>query len=339
MDLKDIYRPISRELNRVEQVLKASLKSGSNKSMLEVVNHILASPGKRLRPALVILSAKASQQPSPINERSMVSIATAMELIHTASLIHDDVIDHASLRHNKPTINSKYGQDVSIALGDYLYSIGFELISSCRNTDILSCIASATKAMCEGELLQVCERDNLELLRKRYLIIAKKKTAGLFVASCKAGAMLVGSNRIIHSALEGYALNFGIAFQIVDDFLDLIADEKELGKVPGADFKVGELTLPVLNLILKSKDKKEITSLLKQTDRQDAFKDLRQMFINSEALLKTKEDIFTYVRKAKVSLNKLGESCFKQSLYFLADYIIIERTRKLLCNRTFSLKA
>lgn len=336
MDLKDIYRPISRELNAVEQVLKASLKNGSNKSMLEVVSHILASPGKRIRPALVILSARASH--NGFSDK-LAKIAAAVELIHIASLVHDDIIDHASLRHNKPTINSKWGQDVAIALGDYLYSEAFRLVAECENVDIVSCISLATKTMCEGELLQVCERDNLDLLKAHYIITVKKKTAGLFVASCKAGAMLVGSNRIIHSALEEYALNFGIAFQIVDDCLDLIADEKDLGKAPGADFKVGELTLPVLNLILKSKDRKKIISLLKQPDRQDAFKDLRQEFINSEALLKTEEDISSYARKAKAPLSKLGESCFKQSLYFLADYIIIERTRKLLCNRTLSLKA
>ncbi len=150
MQLKEIYQLIKKELIDVEQILEKSLKGAKNKSILEISNYLLDAKGKRLRPALVILSAKASQQSPPLNERSMISVACAMELIHTASLIHDDVIDHASLRHNKPTINSKYGQDVSIAVGDYLYSIGFALISSCRNTDILSCIASATKAMCEG---------------------------------------------------------------------------------------------------------------------------------------------------------------------------------------------
>jgi len=321
MQLKEIYQPIREELTSVEQILKKSLKGARNKSILEISDYLLGAKGKRLRPALVILSARASQQSPPINERSMASVACAMELIHTASLIHDDVIDHALLRHNKSTINSKYGQDVSIALGDYLYSIGFELISSCRNTDILSCVASATRAMCEGELIQVCERDNLELLKKRYIIIAKKKTASLFVASCQAGAILSDSGGSVQETLKRYGLNFGIAFQIIDDCLDLIGEAEDLGKSPGADFKMGELTLPVLNLLTQAKDKNRIMSLVRQQDNPEAFKELRQRFINSEARIKTKGDVSYYIRKAKKSLNNLEDSCFKQGLSALTDYI------------------
>ncbi|MDP2938719.1 MAG: polyprenyl synthetase family protein [Candidatus Omnitrophota bacterium] len=326
MELKDIYRPIEKELKKVEIVLETTLSRTKNESILKINRFLLESGGKRLRPALVILSAKASQQSPSINERSIVSIATAMELIHIASLIHDDVIDHANLRHNKPTINSKWGEDVSIALGDYLYSIGFELISSCRNTDILSCIASATKAMCEGELLQVCERDNLDLLRERYIIIAKKKTASLFIASCQAGALFVNPDPLIQNTLKGYGLNFGIAFQIMDDYLDLIGKTEDLGKTPGADFKMGELTLPVLNLLTQTKDRNRILSLIKHQDSPEAFKELKQRFINSHALLKTKEDVFFYVQEAKKELSRLEDSGFKQSLFKLADYLANKMT-------------
>ncbi len=321
MQLKEIYQLIKKELIDVEQILEKSFKGATNKSILEISDYLLEAKGKRLRPALVILSAKASRQSPPLNERSMISVACAMELIHTASLIHDDVIDHASLRHNKPTINSKYGQDVSIAVGDYLYSIGFELISSCRNTDILSCVSQATKAMCEGELIQVCERDNLDLLKKRYIIIAKKKTASLFVASCQAGAILSNSKVPVQQTLKGYGLNFGIAFQIIDDYLDLIGETEDLGKSPGADFRVGELTLPVLNLLAQGKDRNRILSLIKEQNNPESFKELRQRFINSEADLRTKDNISYYIQKAKKSLNNLKNSCFKQSLFALTDYV------------------
>ncbi|MDP2938545.1 MAG: polyprenyl synthetase family protein [Candidatus Omnitrophota bacterium] len=326
MQLKGIYQLIKKELIFAEEILEKSLKGATNKSILEISDYLLEAKGKRLRPALVIFSAKASQQSSPLNERSMISVACAMELIHTASLIHDDVIDHASLRHNKPTINSKYGQDVSIAVGDYLYSIGFELISSCRNTDILSCVSQATKAMCEGELIQVCERDNLDLLKKRYIIIAKKKTASLFVASCQAGAMLSNSKVYIQHALKGYGLNFGIAFQIIDDYLDLTGKTEDLGKSPGADFKMGELTLPILNLLTQTKDRNRLMSLIKQQDSPEAFRELKQRFINSRALLKTKEDVCFYAQEAKKELNRLKDSCFKQSLFNLADYLVNKMT-------------
>jgi octaprenyl-diphosphate synthase len=283
----------------------------------------LESPGKRLRPTLVILSTKvSSSQKQRRRPQGLIKIASAIELIHIASLIHDDVIDHAFLRHHKPTINAKWGEDTSIALGDYLYSVAFELIAQCKNSDILSCISSATKAMCEGELIQVCERDNLSLLKQRYILIVKKKTASLFAASCQAGAMLTNQHDAVHRVLRSYGLNFGIAFQIIDDCLDLIGEEKNLGKSPGADFKMGELTLPLLNLLSQEKDKNRLLHLLRQADRQEAFKEIKHRFINSSALLKTKADTSIYIQKAKKHLSGLKDSCFKESLSALADFII-----------------
>jgi len=327
MQLEQIYQPIEKELGEVERLLRQSLKTSKHKSILGIGEYLLGTPGKRLRPALVILSSKAtlSHKLSTINHQ-LIKIASAVELIHIASLIHDDVIDEACLRHNKPTINSKYGGDVSIALGDYLYSLAFELISHCGNTDILQCISSAAKAMCEGELLQVCERDNLDLLKERYFLFVKKKTARLFAASCQTGAILVNQNRILQGALKNYGLNFGIAFQIMDDYLDLVGKAEDLGKTPGADFKMGELTLPVLNLLAQDKDRNRILSLIKEQNSPEAFRELRESFINSQAPLKTKEDVSFYVQKAKNVLNRLEDSCFKQGLFSLADYIV-ERIR------------
>ena len=231
------------------------------------------------------------------------------------------MIDHSFLRHHKSTVNSKWGEDVAIVLGDYLYSVGFGLISSCQNTDVLSCISQATRVMCEGELIQVCERDNIDLLKKSYITIVKNKTARLFAASCQAGAIIANCRKPVQMAFKEYGLNFGIAFQIVDDSLDLIARPEELGKSPGADFKVGELTLPVLNLLSQYEDKRGIISLIRQKHRTDAFREIRKKFINSRAYLKTKEDVWFYVRKAKRSLDGLEDSLFKQSLFELTDYV------------------
>jgi len=322
MQLKEAYQPIKKELEAVEGVLASSLRESKNKSILRINNFLLSCPGKRLRPALVILSAKAgSGHKQGVAGGGLIKIASAIELIHMASLVHDDVIDHSKLRHNQPTIHSKWGEDVAIALGDYLYSKAFELIATSKNTDILSCISQATRLMCEGELIQVCERDNLQLLKERYIIIVKKKTANLFAASCQSGAIASGAREPVRGALREYGLNFGIAFQIIDDCLDLIAREEDLGKTPGADFKMGELTLPVLNLLSKSKDKNRILSLLKNPDSR-AFEDLRQRFINSPAYLRTKDDVALYIHKAKNGLSSLNDSCFKQSLFILAEGLL-----------------
>lgn len=324
MQLEEIYRPITKELNNVEETLRYSLGSSKYSSILKISSYLLEAKGKRLRPALVILSTKASRRENAAGgnvNSHLTKIAAAIELVHMASLIHDDVIDRARIRHNKLTINYKWGNEVSIALGDYLYAIAFELVSACGNSDILACISSATKSMCEGELIQVCERDNLDLLRQRYLVMVKKKTAALFSASCHAGAILVSHNRNIQEALKGYGLNFGIAFQIVDDCLDLISKKKELGKTPGADFKMGELTLPVLHLLSEANNKESILSLLNQQNREEAFRALKKRFIHSDALLRTKKDICHYIQKAKKSLNRINDSSFKRSLFGLADFV------------------
>ncbi|MFN7170063.1 MAG: polyprenyl synthetase family protein, partial [Candidatus Omnitrophota bacterium] len=202
-ELMEIYQPIKEELKQVEEILAARLGESKNKSILKLNHFLLESTGKRIRPALVILCGKAaSGHHLPLAIRHLTNIASAIELIHIASLIHDDVMDHARLRHNRPTVNYKWGNDVAIASGDYLYSLAFELISSCGNTNILECISSATKSMCEGQLIQICERDNLDLLKERYILIVKKKTASLFAASCRVGAMLSNCQRNIQSALE-----------------------------------------------------------------------------------------------------------------------------------------
>lgn len=325
MELARIYSPVEKELIEVEGVLKKCLGGTRYKSILKISDYLLDAKGKRLRPALVLLSAKSSRNQSGLTHQSIVSIAAAIELIHMASLVHDDVIDHAKLRHNKPTINCRWDNDVSITLGDYLYSVAFELISKCGNTEIVQCISSATKVMCEGELLQVCERDNMDLLKERYIIIVKKKTASLFAASCEAGSLISKSHGPLKHALREYGLNFGIAFQIIDDYLDLIGREDLLGKTAGADLKVGEITLPVLYLLdeahaKESKDIKKLLSLCRQNN--NAFNELRERLANSSCALKTKKKARFYMQKAKDQLKDLIDSPLKRSLFDLADYVV-----------------
>lgn len=323
MRLKEIYRPISRELATIERTIRTSIRNSSTPSVLEVSDYLLNSGGKRLRPALVILSAKVALNGGPKTlSKEVIHVASAVELVHLASLIHDDVIDHSPTRHNKPTINAKWGEEISIILGDYFYSVGFDLISSCRNLDILDVLSRATHMMCKGELIQVCERGNLDLLKERYIAIIKNKTANLFAASCQAGVLAVGRQTVLQEWLKEYGLNFGIAFQIVDDAMDLIGEAQYLGKEPGTDFKMGELTLPILNLLSELKDRKKRHRLIAQKNSQKAFKEIRNIFMNSRALMKTRQDACSYMEKAKESLGRLEDSLFKESLFELADYVV-----------------
>ncbi len=324
MQLKNIYRPIQKELLEVEEVLKTCLGKTDYGSISEISRYLLDARGKRLRPALVLLSAKTSRRPAARN-RQLINIACAVELIHMASLIHDDLIDHSCLRHHQPTINLKWGEDVSIALGDYLYSVAFELISDCQNPDITRCISSAAKEMCEGELIQVCERENLDLLKERYIVIVKKKTASLFAASCQAGALIVADGEFPARSLKEYGLNFGIAFQIIDDCLDLVGREELLGKATGADLRVGEFTLPILYLLDKAdlKESKEIKKLLYSArEDRNSFNELRKRFAGSSAASRAESEAKFYTLKAKDQLKDIADSPLKRSMSDLADYIV-----------------
>ena len=323
MQLKEIYQPICKELKEVERTLEKSLSRARNGSILKVNRFVLDTPGKRLRPALVILSAKAScgHKPSTVNYQ-LIKIASAIELIHTASLIHDDVIDHSDRRHNNQTVNSRWGEDVSITLGDYLYSLAFELISDSGNTDILGCISQAAKAMCEGELLQVLERDNLSLLREKYILIIKQKTASLFAASCQSGAIAANSPKPVREALADYGMNFGIAFQMIDDCLDLMGQGESLGKAPGQDIRMGEVTLPLLNLLksVSPGQRARLKELLKSKD-DGCLEKIRRELNNSNALEAAREISQGYLDLAKERLKVLANSPARESLFGLGDYL------------------
>lgn len=320
--LDQIYRPIKKELAATQSIMRRQVERSRAEFIVRLNRYLEQSKGKQLRPALVILSSKAAlRQPSRLISKAIIELAAAVELSHLASLIHDDVVDHAKLRRQLPTVNARWGQETSIIFGDYLYSIAFSLITSYGNTDILACVSHATRLMCEGELVQISQRNNFSFIKDRYLGIIKNKTANLFAASCRAGALAVQASKRSCDALYAYGLNLGIAFQIVDDTLDLVGRAKDLGKAPGSDYEMGELTLPIRNLLSMKGQKKVIYPLIKRKKSKEVFLRLRELFIHSAALSKTKQDIHSYIVKAKHSIAFLDDSPYKESLNSLADYI------------------
>lgn len=325
--LSGIYKTIEDDLSRVEEVLKERLRSRYD-SLCRINDYLLSWGGKRLRPALVMLSAHAASG-ERINSKDLdllVLLGAAFELIHTASLIHDDIIDNSLLRRNKPAIHTRWGEDVSIAFGDYIYSKAFELVASCGRADVLGCVASSTTAMCEGQLFQILERDNLSLKKSDYIVIVKKKTAHLIAACCKGAALIIDrSAKDKHNALDSYGLNFGIAFQIVDDYLDIMGDEGILGKVPGQDIVMGEMTLPLYDLFdsLTKYEKKELKEMiLKRNINSELIKKIRDKINRNQIFLKTKEKALSYIHRSKHNLAPLKDSCYKDRLIDLADYVI-----------------
>ncbi len=326
MELTQIYQPIEKELEAVESSLRVAFAESEYPSILELGSFVAESPGKRIRPALVILSAKVASREKagePESEK-LVMVATAVELIHVASLVHDDVIDKASMRHNRPTVNSKWRDDVSVIFGDYVYSKALELISKCSNTALLSCMSEAMKTMCEGELLQVCMRGNVNLSRSSYLAVIKKKTASFFAACCHLGTIISNRNSDVQAALKEYGMNFGIAFQIVDDYRDIIGEQNDLGKHPGQDVMMREVTLPLMNLLdtVGQAEKARLANILASGPEHADLEGIRKAFISSDAVCKTKEVASHYAECAKQKLTFLNDSDYKVSLNSLADYVI-----------------
>jgi octaprenyl-diphosphate synthase len=326
VELTQIYQPIEKELEAVESALRVAFAESEYPSILELGSFVAESPGKRIRPALVILSAKVAsrEKAAELEFEKLVMVATAVELIHVASLVHDDVIDKATMRHNRPTVNSKWRDDVSVIFGDYVYSKALELISKCSNTALLSCMSEAMKTMCEGELLQVCMRGNVNLSRSSYLAVIKKKTASFFAACCHLGTIISNRNSEVQAALKEYGMNFGIAFQIVDDCRDIISEEKDLGKHPGQDVFMREVTLPLMNLLdtVGQAEKARLANILASGPEHADLEGIRKAFISSDAVRKTKEVASHYAECAKQKLTFLDDSDYKVSLNSLADYVI-----------------
>ncbi len=325
MNLDQIYQPIADDLKTVERFLKSSVKESKNPSILTMSDSLLESGGKRLRPALVILSEKAASanNNSNCNHDELIMLATAVELIHIASLIHDDVLDGAKMRRSKPSINVRLGDDISIVFGDYIYSKAFELIGKCRNLDVFECICQAIYVMCEGELTQVCQRGDLNLSKDNYITIVRKKTASLFAACCHAGTIIGNHSRPVQNTLKEFGLNFGIAFQIIDDCKDIISEERILGKQPGQDVIAGDMTLPLLNLldIVDQAGRQKIKDILASKADENSLIEIRKMFVNSDALGLTRKTALYYIGRAKHGLDGLENSDYKKSLGCLTDYI------------------
>jgi octaprenyl-diphosphate synthase len=239
----DLAGPIAAELEEVERLLARSLRN-RHPRVAQVVDHVRHYRGKRLRPVLLLLSARACGKVAPAH----ITLGAVVEMIHTATLVHDDVLDGARVRRRVATINALWGTKTSVLLGDYLFTHAFHLAST---VDALACqlIGASTDRVCEGELCQVLHAGNLDLSEEEYFDIIDGKTAELTSCCCRLGALYAGSSSETIEALARFGRYVGQAFQIADDLLDLIGDEKTTGKSLGTDLEQGKLTLPLIHLM------------------------------------------------------------------------------------------
>ncbi len=312
------YAPIAREMKEVELRLRTELQS-QFEELQPIVRHGAVLGGKRMRPALVLLSGGAV---GPLSG-DHVTIGVVLEMLHTATLVHDDVLDSAERRRHLPTVNAQWNPGISILLGDYLFSHSFFLAATLGSTDACRLIGEAARKICEGEMRQVLSCGNTMLDEETYLELIHGKTAELTRVSCLLGAMLSGASERIARSLARYGESIGIAFQIADDFLDIWGIDGNVGKTLGSDIKQGKATLPVIRLLATASvdDRQRLMEIL-QDAPDERLPKLLPFLNRSDAKQYTTRRAQFFVDRALNALADLPPSDSRESLAKLAQFAI-----------------
>lgn len=320
-----IFKLIASELGLVEEEFERQARSNIQ-VIAYLSDYLRASGGKRVRPALTILSNYAVGGDAA--RAGSIRMATVMEFLHTATLVHDDIIDNAETRRNRPSINSRFGNQTAVLMGDWLYMSAFETSLAERSLSILDILTAVTRKMTEGELLQLTLLGRTDLSEAQYLDILQRKTAFLFSACCEIGAILGGADDERRTALRNYGLQLGTAFQLVDDLLDFTATDEILGKAAGADLLEGKLTLPLIYLLEQDSSlRADVQTVMREGNYEQVKREmLLEAVETSGALERARERAWEYADAARRSLSVLPESEYSDALLSIPAYII-ERDR------------
>jgi octaprenyl-diphosphate synthase len=321
LSLATLYEPIADELQKVESRLCHELQS-KHESLTDLLRHGTQLGGKRLRPAMLLLSGQATGR---LSEEHVI-LATVVEMVHTATLVHDDVIDQANLRRHVPTINAKWNEHTSILLGDFLFAQSFYLAATLPSTEACRWIGQAARLVCEGELRQVLQRDALDLDEATYVSLIRGKTAELCRVACQLGARFSGGSDAVVQALGAYGDAVGIAFQIADDYLDLWGTDETVGKTLGTDLVQGKMTLPLIRLLSQAAagERAKIVQILRGPVEQ-RLSAIRPLLDNSDAKQHTRAVAESYRDQAIDSLAELESTPALEALRALARFSVDRR--------------
>jgi octaprenyl-diphosphate synthase len=295
-------------------------------SNIQVINYLgdylRASGGKRIRPALFIMACYATGGEG--GNENTIRMATVMEMLHTATLVHDDIIDNADTRRNHASVNARFGNQTAVLMGDWLYMTAFETSLRERSLEILDILTRVTRKMTEGELIQLTVLGKTDLGEEEYFDILKRKTAYLFSACCEIGAILANASPEQQAALRDYGMNLGIAFQLADDLLDLTANATNLGKASGADLLEGKMTLPLILLLQHQPEMREsLEGVMYEgnyggVSRETLLSTMRELGIFEETLKKA----HNYAELARKNLAGLAKTQYSSMLADIPSYII-----------------
>lgn len=319
MNTAGIYEPVRDGLAIVEERLRQLSKTDSP-ALNELLQHVLNQGGKRLRPALTLMVGKAYDTEHEL----LIPMATAVELFHTATLVHDDTVDASSLRRGKPTVNKLHGGGRAVLFGDYLFAVAAELASTTGNLRVVAMFAQTLRTVSASELTQSFRAFDLSQSRQRYYDNIASKTASLFVLATESAAVLSQAPEEVVTACKEYGYNLGMAFQIVDDILDFIGAEEDLGKPVGADLLRGVVTLPVILTMERNQSDERVHRLLERRN-EESGKALVQMAGGKSMIGESYRIAEEFCERAHTCANKLPAGPARQSLIDLTKYVTERR--------------
>lgn len=319
--LEEVYKPIQDSLLEVNAILRRELQS-ETPFVDELLEHSWLMGGKRIRPVFLLLSGACC---GPITQ-SHLQMAAALEMIHTATLVHDDVLDEAQVRRHRATTNATWGSKTSILLGDYLFTHAFHVGSISGSCESLRMLALASNRVCEGEMRQNAWQGNFELSQQDYLKMITEKTAELCGVGCRIGAFLSGANPGLVDGFESYGRNLGVAFQIIDDVLDIVGQDEEVGKTLGTDLVNQKPTLPVIHCLQKlpTDERSKFLALLNNSGA--TVNEVLPFLESMGSIDYAREVAQQHAQSATNFSSGLAENKFSKALILLAQFVL-ERTR------------
>jgi octaprenyl-diphosphate synthase len=311
---------VGQDLNDIEAALRSSL-TPHLELVAQTAGHLLFSGGKRIRPLLNMLCARLCGYTDEFIKR----FSTIVEFLHAATLLHDDVVDGASMRRGKPAAHLIYGAPVTVLVGDFLLARALSIAAETKNPKIIGVIAEITESMCQGEIVQLIRKGDVSLTESQYMDVIRRKTGFLIQGACQTGAIIAGAPLADEQRLADFGFHIGIVFQITDDLLDYTSDTKALGKTIGADLKEGKLTLPVIYSLSKAnpEDRQWMTQLIQQMNfSDDEFTRLVHLLHQYGGIQYCQKIASSHVNQAREIINSFEPSETRDTLILLADYTL-----------------
>jgi len=318
-----ILSAVESELDEIEKALSDNLNPYLD-LVSDVAGHLLFSGGKRLRPLLMVLSARMCGYTGDYDK----TFSTALEYLHTATLLHDDLVDEAAMRRGKPVAHSTWGNSITVLVGDYLLARALSISAGTGRLRVVQVLAELTENMSQGEVHQLMRKGDIGLTEDEYLVVIRRKTAALFEAACQVSAIIADAPEETEKSLAQFGYNLGIAFQMADDLFDYTLQTSELGKEVGADLREGKLTLPVIYALKQAQpaDRDRMVKIIQNDDfAVEDFQILVKLLDKYGGIDYTQKTAAGYIETAKAALSDFEHSPAKETLLDIADYALARR--------------